>query len=249
MDETRRLRRVQWKGKAIYYVAVMDEITQIVGQVVDGIDRSIYGTETDIPGVLEFCSTKWGRKGKTIEDQSANIFRITEINYDETIAAVSSPLGTDFEAGEYLLPEPFYISGTKLATNREWTIADSNLMRKTPIIWLLETIDETRFGRGDTREFEASLRIFFLDETDIKNYYTEDHRREVVLPMQKLVYEFVNVINSNVKFKRIEEYRMRTFSRFGVENEQGMFQNVLDANLSGVELTITLTKYKQNCKC
>jgi hypothetical protein len=86
-------------------------------------------------------------------------------------------------------------------------------MRKTPIIWLLETIDETRFGRGDSREFEASLRMFFLDETDIKNYYTEDHRREVVLPMQKLVAEFIEVVNSDVRFKAVEDYRMRTFSR------------------------------------
>lgn len=227
----------------------MDEITQVVGQLVSSIDRSIYGTATATPDVLEFCKTKWGRKGKLIEDQSANVFQITAINYDEDMTAVSIPTGTSFSEGEYFLPEPFFISGTKLATNREWTIADSNLMRKTPIVWLLETIDETRFGRGDSREFEASLRMFFLDETDIKNYYTEDHRREVVLPMQKLVAEFIEAVNSDVRFKAVEDYRMRTFSRFGVENENGMFQNVLDANLSGVELTISLTKFKTNCKC
>lgn len=227
----------------------MDEITQVVSQLVSSIDRSIYGTATATPDVLEFCKTKWGRKGKLIEDQSANVFQITAINYDEDMTAVSIPTGTSFSEGEYLLPEPFFISGTKLATNREWTIADSNLMRKTPIVWLLETIDETRFGRGDSREFEASLRMFFLDETDIKNYYTEDHRREVVLPMQKLVAEFIEAVNSDVRFKAVEDYRMRTFSRFGVENENGMFQNVLDANLSGVELTISLTKFKTNCKC
>ena len=227
----------------------MDEITQIVGQLVGNIDRTIFGASTLSPGVLDFCKTKWGRKGKLIEDSSANIFQITTINYDDEIAAISVPAGINFSEGPYLLPEPFFISGTKLATNREWTIADSNLMKKTPIIWLLETIDETRFGRGDSRDFETSLRMFFLDETDIKNYYTEDHRREVVLPMQKLVAEFIEVVNSDVRFKAVEDYRMKTFSRFGVENENGMFQNILDANLSGVELTITLTKFKTNCKC
>lgn len=227
----------------------MDEITRVVGELVSNIDRSIYGSETDTPNVLSFCNTKWGRKGKTIENESSDLFQIVSIEYDESIEGNPFSDDVQFEEGLYFLPEPFYISGTKLATNREWTLADSNLMRKTPIIWLLETIDETRFGRGDSREFEATLRIFFLDETDIKNYYTEDHRREVVLPMQKLVSEFVSVINSDVRFKTIEEYRMKSFSRFGVENEQGMFQNVLDANLSGVELTISLTKFKSNCKC
>jgi hypothetical protein len=42
---------------------------------------------------------------------------------------------------------------------------------------------------------------------------------------------------------------MKTFSRFGVEQENGMFQNILDANLSGVELNLSLTKFKANCKC
>jgi hypothetical protein len=28
-----------------------------------------------------------------------------------------------------------------------------------------------------------------------------------------------------------------------------MFKNILDANLSGVELRIGLEKYKENCKC
>jgi hypothetical protein len=227
----------------------MDEITQIVGEIVSKIDRMIYGTINPSSGVNEFCATKWGRKGKYLEDSNSVLFRIESIDYDNSIDAVSMPAGTLFDSGAYLLPEPFYISGTKLATNREWTIADSNLMKKTPIIWLLETIDEERFGRGDSREFDASLRIFFLDETDIKNYYTEDHRREVVLPMQNLVEAFIEAINADLRFKPLDSYRMKTFSRFGVEQENGMFQNILDANLSGVELNLSLTKFKANCKC
>ena len=93
------------------------------------------------------------------------------------------------------------------------------------------------------------LRIFFLDETNIVNFYTEDHRREVVYPMQQLVREFIRTIETDRKFKTIEDYTMKTFSRFGVEKDNGVFQNVLDANLSGVELIITLIKYKDYCKC
>ena len=122
-------------------------------------------------------------------------------------------------------------------------------MNKTPLVWLLESTSEERFGRGDTRLFEADLRIFFLDETNVKDYYSEDHRREVVYPMQRLAEEFVETIERDRSFKTLESYNIRSFSRFGVENESGVFQNILDANLSGVELSITLTKYKENCKC
>jgi hypothetical protein len=34
-----------------------------------------------------------------------------------------------------------------------------------------------------------------------------------------------------------------------VENDKGMLQNILDANLSGVSLEVTLSRYKQKCKC
>ena len=93
------------------------------------------------------------------------------------------------------------------------------------------------------------MRIFFLDETDIVNYYTADHITNVVYPMEQLVKEFIDTINRNRQFKTIESWEIIEFSRFGVEQENGMFQNILDANLSGVELRITLTKYKENCKC
>ena len=226
-----------------------DEITQIVGDLVSQIDTTIYGTFNPVDNVTEFCSTKWARIGKIITSESDVNFRIDAIEYDENINAVSQPIGTPFNTGLYYLPTPFYISGTRLATDREFTLVTSNVTQKTPVIWLLETITEEWFGRGDAREFEASLRIFFLDETNVKDFYTADHRREVVLPMRKLVDEFINVVNEDRRFKTIDSVRIKTFSRFGIEQDNGIFQNILDANLSGVELNVTLTKFKVNCKC
>jgi hypothetical protein len=67
--------------------------------------------------------------------------------------------------------------------------------------------------------------------------------------MEQLSNAFIDVIKSDRAFETIENYEVITFSRFGVEQQNGMFKNILDANLSGVELRITLKKYKQNCKC
>ena len=67
--------------------------------------------------------------------------------------------------------------------------------------------------------------------------------------MKQLAMEFIETINKNRNYKTIEDWEIIEFTRFGVEQENGMFQNILDANLSGVELRITLTKYKENCKC
>jgi len=67
--------------------------------------------------------------------------------------------------------------------------------------------------------------------------------------MQKLMLEFLEVVNNDRMYQTIENYRYRTFSRFGVEQESGVIQNVLDANLSGVALELTLSRYKEICKC
>jgi len=57
----------------------------------------------------------------------------------------------------------------------------------------------------------------------------------------------VATINRDKRFKRVLDTQRITFARFGVEKDNGMFQNILDANLSGVELRITLKKFKENC--
>jgi hypothetical protein len=141
------------------------------------------------------------------------------------------------------------MTGTKLATNREWSIADNNLENKLPLIWLLEIISETGYGRSSSFDRDIESRIFFLDETDPSQYYTKDHREQVVKPMQKLMNEFLATIVKIREYKPVENYRYKTFSRFGVEQENGVFQNILDANLSGIALELTLTRYKVNCKC
>jgi hypothetical protein len=228
----------------------MTDIAEVVKQIVSQINTEIVGKINNTTMKNEFCDTKWARKGKKLfRPSTETTYLITGVETDNFIDAIPISSPVVFGNGVYELPAPFFISGTRLATNREWTLADKDLTKKTPIIWLLETTEEEHFGRGDSREFEASMRIFFLDETNIKDFYTEDHRREVVLPMQKLVDQFIETINNDSRFQTIESFRIRTFSRFGVEQENGMFQNILDANLSGVELVLSLTKFKENCKC
>ncbi len=67
--------------------------------------------------------------------------------------------------------------------------------------------------------------------------------------MGNLMQEFIKTGESLRMYKTVDEYTYKTFSRFGVETDQGAVENILDANLSGVSLNITLSKYRANCKC
>ena len=67
--------------------------------------------------------------------------------------------------------------------------------------------------------------------------------------MESLCEYFLKSIKANRKYQTINEYQKFYFDRFGVEADNGTVQNIIDANLSGVSLQLSLTKYKNNCKC
>ena len=68
--------------------------------------------------------------------------------------------------------------------------------------------------------------------------------------MSLLAEEFIKVVEEDRNFLTLEEYDVINFTRFGAEQENGYFKNILDANLSGVELRIKLSKYKNTTsKC
>ena len=224
---------------------MVKEISKSVEDLVNSIDNTIELAYNTALMRSDTCATKWARVGKPLASDVGEEFYVSGIEPNEWLKAGSNELN-----GTYYLPRPYFISGTKIATNREWTIATPNLLEKTPIIWLLYDLEYKNYGRGNTLDWETNIRLFFLDETDVSNYYTKDHTDNVVIPMSLLAEEFIKVVEEDRNFLTLEEYDVINFTRFGTEQENGYFQNILDANLSGVELRIKLSKYKDTtCKC
>ena len=225
---------------------MIKEISNTIEALVRSIDSTISLTYSPGSERSNTCLSKWARVGKTIVSETAQEYTVTEIDPNEWLKTTDN----DQVTGTFYLPSPYFIGGTRLATNREWTIKTPNLTEKTPIVWLLHDIEYKTFGRSNVLDYETDLRIFFLDETDITNYYTKDHTDNVVIPMSLLAEEFIKVVEADRNFLTLEEWTVINFTRFGTERENGMFQNILDANLSGVELRIKLSKYKDTlCKC
>jgi len=227
----------------------MIEVSVLIEGLVAQMQTTISGVYNLSESRTDICQTKWLREGRVVSTDQPESYNIVDISPDQW--ALGEPIVNPLNVmeGTIQLPVPTFLFGTKLATNMEWTKMSNDVKAKTPIIWLLETTREKVYGRGDTREREFDLRMFFLDETNIKDFKTKDHREQVVRPMQQLVLEFIETVKRNRAYQTIEDYEMMSFSRFGVQKDNGMFQNILDANLSGVELRLTLTKFKQNCKC
>jgi len=227
-----------------------NEVSNIIKSLCTSLDVTVFGVYDSNTDKTYICNTKWMKVGQIVEDSNDEKYRILTIEYNEWVTwePVDPNNQNDLE-GVITLPTPYWITGTQLAANREWTISSPNLSAKLPLVWLLEVLRMRKYGMESTYDFDADVRMFFLDETNVLQYYTEDHRNNVMYPMEKLCEEFLNVVNEDVRFVRYDDYELITFSRFGTERTDGMFANILDANLSGVELRIRLIKYKANCIC
>lgn len=229
----------------------MKEVSELFEEFVNNIDNTInvIGSQyMDNNTHFLTCDTKWARKGKImkiqIDEQTAYNVYIKDLVKNERIVIE----GTYYPIS-ISLSNPFDISGTKISTNNEWNKASNNLLSKTPIIWLYSNYQDTIYGLESSLERTFTMNIAFLDETSPKYQKNKDHIDNVVIPMKELVDSFIKSIDKNAIYKKLKQYNIKTYSRFGVESENGVIQNILDADLGGVVLNITLDKFKEPCKC
>ena len=140
-----------------------NELSAIIEGIVTQINTTLVGVYDQNTEQTNICNTKWARVGKYVKNSNDELYIITEVEPNEYIKADPiAPNGPPLD-GIITLPTPYWITGTRTATNREWTIKDNNLLDKTPIVWLLETLRFRQYGRQSTYDFDADLRIFFFD--------------------------------------------------------------------------------------
>lgn len=232
----------------------MIEITDLVQNIIQGIDNSIIvNSFENLSGNyfrLYTCNTKWARIGKTIFIYSGQVgygMEIKDVAEDAYITIEYGYANPTFD--NCALSNPFFISGTKISTNNEWSRVSADLLSKTPLIWLYQNYTEETYGLENSLERTITMNIAFLDETNPQFLTNKEHIDNAVKPCGRLKDEFIKSINKNLIYKTLKSFNTKTFSRFGVESESGVIQNILDADLSGVVLNITLDKFKEPCKC
>lgn len=232
----------------------MKDIFDIVeDEIIDKIDLTVKVISVSNTGntfTIELCNNKWLRVGQNLND-GTHLWKVTAINSVGIITATKPTGATDIVKRQLLtIKQPTFLSGTKIAVNSEWLNLDNDLRNKLPLIWLLESIEEQEFGVKSAIERKSKIRVLFLDDNNPKQYLVKDFRKNTVIPMLNLKDSFNDAVNKNHLFDYIESWSSKPFTRFGTENENGYLNNILDADLSGVQLDISLPIYKINkCKC
>jgi hypothetical protein len=230
------------------YDIVKDEIFDNINTEVKVLRViSVVGTTQKI----EVCNNKWVRIGQYMTDSSNKQWKVIDIDSNGYISLTKPTGATDIVKRQILdVKSPIWLFGTHISANNEYLQKGVDSRLKLPIIWLVENIGEEEYDQTSNIERRSDIRVFFLDDNNPEQFDNVDYRQKVVSPMIALKDEFLRVINSNVLFENYGSCRTRPITRFGNEDEKGSFENILDENLSGVELRITLPINKSgNCKC
>lgn len=235
--------------KDIFYI-VRDEIVERMDPDLQVKSFAVDGTGQTWTFVMK-CSVKWARIRKTLTDTSDNLFTITAVNYTTNTITATAPADQPYdELGTLTLEDPYFFIGTPLSTNAEWLMATNDERLKTPFIWMVEPTAERMRPEYHSLERESDLRIVFLDSHNSKDWVTKDAHDNRLQSLYNMADEFVNAIRGNLLFDDIDgDIQIRNFTRFGTETQQGFDANIIDADLTGIELRLTLPVLKQSCNC
>lgn len=199
-----------------------------------------------VTSLISVCDVKWARIGKYIIDEYDVQFQIIDIDYASGEITVTG----QFEGLEARLYNPFYFYGTPMQVNSEWGSVTKVEVDKIPFIWLIEPLNENPFGRESALERTSEIRLLFVDGRFVTNWKVKDIHEFRIQSLLNMVEQFENAVNENRIFQKVTDYRIKTLTKLGSESEQGFLKNILDANLTAVELRFTLPIYKgYNCKC
>jgi len=224
----------------------MEDIVNIVKrEIIDKMSLKLE-IKSIVTVLITVCNPKWARVGSFVKDENNVSYKIIAVDYVLNTITVD----TDFLGTEVYLKAPIFLYGTPLEVNSEWGLLTKIEKDKIPFIWLILPANEVPFGRESSIEREAELRLIFSDNRLVTSWKIKDIHNFRVQSLLNMVEEFKKVIVQNPIFKTVTDYRQKVLDKLGTESEKGFINNIIDANLTSVDLRLTLPIYKgMNCIC
>ena len=225
-------------------------------EIIDKIDTTVkvvYASPVENnTQVIRLCDVKFLRLfGVMWYLDESEYFSVLTYNEDGSLTIKASNDGIEAYKGQVLkLKKPFYLKGTPMAVNFEWNKLNQVQGLKLPLIWLLRPIKQ-KFFDDSILDRRSELVLYLVCEANFADDWTDELDEKNVIPLLNLANEIVNAINNNKKmFNKVLDWEALDLSKFGTEEKNGMVKNILDAKLSGVELSVSLEVREQTeCKC
>lgn len=229
----------------------MRDIAFIVRDEIVANMNNVVSVKSFVGNVLTTCGVKWAAINKVVTDSALNEYRVLAVNYDTNTIELT-PLGAYTFSGTTLnLNVPSYFTGTPTATDAEWRKYTDDETQKTPFIWLVEPTSEVLYDDTDTSiARDSNIHIVFLDSNNVEDWLTLDTHENRLQSLYNMRDEFIGAIKRNLLFEGISNSTVRNLTKFGTESSKGFEQNIIAANLTGVDNRLTVSIYKTDgCNC
>lgn len=228
-------------------------IHERIKEIVDSLGQSLKSTNVELVDnklKVYLCCTSFIAPCSVVKINNVE-FEVLDVKTDEYIVLETSILiALPFNV---VIEAPFFFHGT--VTNTATEVGRiSSCDEKYPMVYLYEPIVEEYKNSRERVDFEAELTLFFLDETNFKDWVNEEHYKYSISAMRKLIALFIEAINKKVSvFGEVETYKIINHSKMGIdlgENPKlGHLKNLFPNFTSGCELIINLQFLKTNsCK-
>jgi hypothetical protein len=226
-----------------------DDITDLLEQVVAGVDPSMQVTDSmdngDGTQTITVCDIKWTEPGRTFTI-GPDTYTIESLDPDNRTITVSPAAPLIAAPSTFNLYQPFFFHGTPIQTSEELQ-ERNDATQKTPMVYLMENMTEAIDDNDESNiDRVSNLRIFFLTQGDFDKWQTEDFYANAIRPMRRLLENFVAELRQTSRFDTRElGYEVTNHARFGVYiSNRGVEKSLFLDNLSGVEMTVELTVLK-----
>ena len=226
-------------------------IKDIIGGIVTNIDKTLKVERVEgadlITTKLFVCDLKWVKVGDTVLDNQERQGQITEVGSNYVVFQKEDPFIWDSDV-VVMVTEFTYLAGTPLDVNAEWLLTNIVLERKLPLFWFVLPSVERNNKNGQGIAREAEIKLYIIEQTDPANYTVNQHYSNVMQYLWDYYNAFFASLVKNRDFANVEYDDTKEFYRFGSESIDGFEANVLDANLSALEVRFTL-RIRTNAKC
>ena len=240
-----------------------EDITDILDGIVNTISQEdqLVLLSADIVNGVAVCHVedeKWCQEdfflnviGRSEEDMNPHSIQVVITDVWSGHIRIKGVKETLTEVTAIYIYHLYFFHGTPIATGNE-LLKIQDASDKTPMVWMYENFTE-RFNEDDLLrlERESELKLFFLTQANHSQWVTQVAYEKAIRPMRKLMELFVQAIKNDSRFDTLDlSYNVQNYAKFGVYiNEKGMPTNKFADNLSGVEMSFTLKKYKPEYCC
>lgn len=230
----------------------MVRTVKIIREIIESLSFTIKVNSIDTLGGGQYkintCNTYHLTNGLTLS-LGGNDYKVIEISVNSYILIEEILSGTGVPViTEINIDAPKFEHGKAIDVNAEVISRTDSDTSVFPLGYLYEPFDENDTGGVVSAvDKEASVRIFFLAQTNWSVWNTDEHFESVIYAMENLAKEFVSAASNNKNIGIIENKRMYPHRDFGVRKnrETGEGENMFDIWCSGIELNIDLPILKE----